>query len=446
MAAARLAAINDPLLEADERERQDELLRQLAPRAQYLESLSGMLANLLSPGWYRHQPRPLSQPPTTDDPAVAARIAGDSTVRVLQAARTVATILGSHPNDAGTDQQRAAAAIVATNQSDEQEAALLRELLAERGITGLEHSDLFDHVAGEVGQLLMGPAGRVALPAWLEKSGAEQIARDIIASVQQSPAHAPAILAEWWAQIEEDWPQIVAAMLGMIAAEVIAAVLVVSPDPAARMAGVIIQSVLLGVLVAGASYEVVLTIQETATWLAACRDAKGNRERIAEASRAFCRAVLHALLAIITALGARGASRFHARTRPNPKTDIVAFARSLQGGGDYPGVDAFEPITLRRGTIVYGGVPGQTNFYVDAASLERAGGVSDLLARGTQVKPHDVLGYRPAVKAYRVIQDVEAAIGIARANPRYGPGTMRQVVVRDFEGVLESIVELPMSR
>ena len=38
-------------------------------------------------------------------------------------------------------------------------------------------------------------------------------------------------------------------------------------------------------------------------------------------------------------------------------------ARSWQGKGDYPGVDNWSDTTLKKGTTVWGGAPGQSNFY-----------------------------------------------------------------------------------
>ena len=52
---------------------------------------------------------------------------------------------------------------------------------------------------------------------------------------------------------------------------------------------------------------------------------------------------------------------------------VSAFARSMQGTPKYPGIDRFKDITLKKGTILYSGFPGQTAFYTTASALRRAG-------------------------------------------------------------------------
>ena len=49
------------------------------------------------------------------------------------------------------------------------------------------------------------------------------------------------------------------------------------------------------------------------------------------------------------------------------------FARSLQGKGDYPGIDRFRDIVLKKGKLIYAGFPGQGNFYTTANAIRRAG-------------------------------------------------------------------------
>jgi len=51
------------------------------------------------------------------------------------------------------------------------------------------------------------------------------------------------------------------------------------------------------------------------------------------------------------------------------------FARSLQGNGLYPGKDVYRDITLGKGKIIYGGAPGQSEFYTTKSTLENKGQV-----------------------------------------------------------------------
>ncbi len=118
-------------------------------------------------------------------------------------------------------------------------------------------------------------------------------------------------------------------------------------------------------------------------------------------------------------------------------------ARSLQGSGLYTGIDRFRDITLQKGTIIYGGAPGQTAFYTTESALVRASGSRTALAQGLQIAPHPSLGYRPGVTAYEVIQETPAAFGRALANPQFGSGRLPQVVVPDFDNALSPLYTIP---
>ncbi|WP_284500788.1 RHS repeat-associated core domain-containing protein, partial [Microbulbifer litoralis] len=122
------------------------------------------------------------------------------------------------------------------------------------------------------------------------------------------------------------------------------------------------------------------------------------------------------------------------------------FAQSWQGSGDYPGVDAYRDITLKEGKVVYGGAPGQGNFYTTESALKRADYNAEKFFDGVQVRPHPELGYRPGVTSYRVKEDVPAAFGITKANPQHGSGGLPQIVIKDYEEVLEPLYSIPFSR
>jgi hypothetical protein len=128
------------------------------------------------------------------------------------------------------------------------------------------------------------------------------------------------------------------------------------------------------------------------------------------------------------------------------ETGAVALAKAQQGTPRYPGVDDFTRTVIPKGTVVYGGAPGQSGFYVDAASFERSGGIADIFARGSQVQPHPALGYRGGVTAFEVTQDVEAATGTVNANPQYGIGGFTQFYIPSYETALEPIDYFPMSK
>ena len=115
-------------------------------------------------------------------------------------------------------------------------------------------------------------------------------------------------------------------------------------------------------------------------------------------------------------------------TGPTPSQQ----AQAWQGKGAYPGVDRYRDITLKKGTIVYAGDPGQSSYHMPASAVRRANGSRSQLFQGLQVEPHPQFGYRPAVRAYEVTQDTPAAFGITRANPQHGAGGLPQIFVPDY--------------
>ena len=121
------------------------------------------------------------------------------------------------------------------------------------------------------------------------------------------------------------------------------------------------------------------------------------------------------------------------------------FARSQQGSGAYLGIDRWRDITLKKGTIIYGGEPGQSAFYTTGSAITRVGDSATDLFQGLQVAPHPVYGYRPAITAYEVMDDVPAAFGRTLANPQNGVGGLPQVVVPDFSKFLRPIYTAPLS-
>ena len=101
-------------------------------------------------------------------------------------------------------------------------------------------------------------------------------------------------------------------------------------------------------------------------------------------------------------------------------------------------------LVIREGTIVYGGAPGQSNFYTTSSAAERTGGSADKLFQGLQVGKHPTHGYRPGMTAYEVAEDTQAAFGRALANPQHGDGGLPQIVVRDYQSVLRPVYSVPL--
>ncbi len=352
----RTYATADASLGEHDRARQAEVLRELSRGDQILRGLGGVLLPIVAPAAYLKHSTGALPAPSPADPASTILAAGDGTVRALQTADGVRAILGGNPAAATEVQRQVAAALVVTQPQGATEAALLREILAERNLASLAPeaapaTDMFDIYAGITGEVLGGSAGRVLLPSFLEQSGAKQVASDIIASIYWSSSHAPAVFGQWWEDIKDDWPVILGTLVGFLAAEVVAAVLLASPHPAAQLAGAAIQAALLAVMVLGAAYEIVLLIGAIAKWLTLCRDAGGDPDKVHAASQAFCSVILRALMAMLAAVGGRAALRNRRRLRERAhETDQPVAAESGRVTEPVPGLySSIDPDAVPHG-------------------------------------------------------------------------------------------------
>jgi RHS repeat-associated protein len=121
-----------------------------------------------------------------------------------------------------------------------------------------------------------------------------------------------------------------------------------------------------------------------------------------------------------------------------------AYARSMQGTDRFPGVDKFKDITLKKGTVIYGGIPGQSAFYTTSSAMRRAGYSASALASGLQTGAHPTRGIRTRFAAYEVVDDTAAAFGLALANTRRGAGWYPQIVVPSFQTSLRLLDEIPL--
>jgi hypothetical protein len=102
-------------------------------------------------------------------------------------------------------------------------------------------------------------------------------------------------------------------------------------------------------------------------------------------------------------------------------------------------VDNWKAAKLKKGDIIYGGLPGPSQFYFTKASLDKAGGSKENMWKSVQVKPHAEAGYRDEVQAYEVLEDVDVATSVVKANPHLGPGGATQFFVENFKSVLKPI-------
>ena len=120
-------------------------------------------------------------------------------------------------------------------------------------------------------------------------------------------------------------------------------------------------------------------------------------------------------------------------------------ARNWQGKGDYPGVDNWKDTTLKKGTAVWGGAPGQSNFYTTNGSMKSVNTNATKLYDGLQVGKGAYPEFRPGMTKYIVNQDISVATSKALANPMHGNGGFDQYYIQNFENVLEPVKTLLMT-
>lgn len=124
----------------------------------------------------------------------------------------------------------------------------------------------------------------------------------------------------------------------------------------------------------------------------------------------------------------------------------IHIARTSQAGAPYGGIDDWGRTVLPKGSIVYGGYPGQSAFYTDLATVKASKLNAESLFQSLQVSPHPVRGYRPQVQAYRVLDEINVPSASVLANPQFGPGGGAQFYIQSFSNCLEPIRTFNLSR
>jgi hypothetical protein len=140
-----------------------------------------------------------------------------------------------------------------------------------------------------------------------------------------------------------------------------------------------------------------------------------------------------------------GASTYNSLYGTNLFPNPAHYASQWQGSGDYPGVDNWSNVTLEPGTIVWGGAPGQGNFYTDNFSIQGAGNDARVIFGGMQVGTNERFpDFRNGLTAYYVNQETLAGFSIAQANPQWGYGGYYQYFIQDYDEVLDPFISLPL--
>lgn len=118
-----------------------------------------------------------------------------------------------------------------------------------------------------------------------------------------------------------------------------------------------------------------------------------------------------------------------------PMQEKIFRAKAAQANPRYGGQDNFKIITLKKGQLVIGGFPGQTPWYTDIQTVKTSGLNQKSLFESLQVAPHPQRGYRPQLRVYRVMRDIQVPSGQALANPQFGNGGGIQYYIEDFAGL-----------
>ncbi len=120
-------------------------------------------------------------------------------------------------------------------------------------------------------------------------------------------------------------------------------------------------------------------------------------------------------------------------------------AKQWQGKGDYPGVDDWINIKIEKGTKVWGGTPGQSNFYTTENTMKIVGNDATKLNQGLQVGKVKYPLFREGMTQYEVTQDITVGFSKALANPQFGAGGFDQYFIPDYINVLRPIRSIIMT-
>lgn len=98
-------------------------------------------------------------------------------------------------------------------------------------------------------------------------------------------------------------------------------------------------------------------------------------------------------------------------------------------------------IDLKKGDVIFGGLPGQSAYYTDLQTILESQGDKAELGRILQIRPHSIFGYRPNIAQYEVLQDIRIPSDVALNNPNFGVGMGRQFFLSNFSNSLRLVNE-----
>lgn len=113
-------------------------------------------------------------------------------------------------------------------------------------------------------------------------------------------------------------------------------------------------------------------------------------------------------------------------------TTLIHKVTSWQGSGDYPGVDDWVAAKVTNEFLLYGGLPGQSEYYTVVNTLIDADTNTVSYWESLQVKENPTFGYRPMVGVFDFSDTLVVALARTLANPQYGDGGAWQIFVEDY--------------
>jgi RHS repeat-associated protein len=127
-------------------------------------------------------------------------------------------------------------------------------------------------------------------------------------------------------------------------------------------------------------------------------------------------------------------------SKANVADDPASLARDWQGKGGYSGVDDWSNIQLKKGEVVWGGEPGQSNFYTTDSVMNTVGNDATQVYNGLQVGKGNYPQFRPGMTQFEVTQDIIVGYSKALANPQFGIGGFDQFFITNYESVLKPVM------
>lgn len=117
-------------------------------------------------------------------------------------------------------------------------------------------------------------------------------------------------------------------------------------------------------------------------------------------------------------------------------TSLLNEVESWQEKGDYPGVDNWAKVKIPNQIDLFGGLPGQSEFYTIGKTLIESDTLKVQYWESLQVKENPQFGYRTMVGVFEFQDSLLVAIAKTLANPQYGSGGAWQIYVENYNEVL----------